>query len=92
MFQPAVYILASKPNGTLYVGVTSNLSQRITQHRKDQVPCFSNKYHTYILVWYEYHKTMISAIETEKKIKRWERQWKIDMIEKVNPNWEDLDI
>ncbi|MEN6622124.1 MAG: hypothetical protein ABFD50_11305 [Smithella sp.] len=53
---------------------------------------FSNKYHPYILVWYEYHETMISAIETEKKIKRWERQWKIDMIEKVNPNWEDLDI
>ena len=92
MFQPAVYILASKPNGTLYVGVTSNLSQRITQHREKQVPGFSNKYETHRLVWYEYHETIISAIETEKKIKRWERQWKIDMIEKVNPNWEDLEI
>ena len=92
MIQPAVYILASKRKGTLYTGVTSNLSQRITQHKENQVTGFSTKYHTYILVWYEYHETMLSAIETEKRIKKWKRQWKIDMIEKVNPNWDDLEI
>ena len=92
MVQPAVYILASKRKGTLYVGVTSNLSQRITQHKEDQVPGFSNKYCTHILVWYEFHETMLSAIETEKRIKKWKRQWKIDIIEKINPKWEDLEI
>ena len=92
MVQPAVYILASKRKGTLYVGVTSNLSQRITQHKEDQVPGFSNKYQTHILVWYEFHETMLSAIETEKRIKKWKRQWKIDIIEKINPKWEDLEF
>ena len=90
--QPAVYILASERNGTLYVGVTSNLSQRISQHRENQVNGFSNKYHTYILVWYQFYETMISAIAAEKKLKKWNREWKVQLIEKVNPYWQDLEI
>ena len=90
--QPAVYIIASKRNGTLYIGVTSNLSQRIVQHREKQVLGFSNKYHTHILVWYRYHETMLFALEAEKKLKKWNRVWKIRLIERSNPYWQDLEI
>ena len=90
--QPAVYILASKRNGTLYIGVTSNHSQRITQHRENQVSGFSNKYRTHILVWYQFYETMLSAIEAEKKLKKWDREWKVQLIEKANPYWQDLEI
>ena len=90
--QPAVYILASKRNGTLYIGVTSDLSRRITQHRENQAPGFSNRYHTYILVWYGFYETMLSAIEAEKKLKKWNRKWKTQLIEKANPYWQDLEI
>ena len=90
--QPAVYILANERNGTLYIGVTSNLSQRITQHRENQVPGFSNKYHAHILVWYQFFETMIAAIEAEKKLKKWNRKWKVQLIEKTNPYWYDLEI
>ncbi len=90
--QPSVYILASKRNGTLYIGVTSNLSKRITQHRENQVSGFSNKYCTHILVWYQFCETMLAAIEAEKKLKKWDREWKVQLIEKANPYWQDLEI
>ena len=90
--QPSVYILASKRNGTLYIGVTSNLSKRISQHRENQVSGFSNKYRTHILVWYQFYETMLAAIEAEKKLKKWDREWKVQLIEKANPYWQDLEI
>ncbi|MDR2172926.1 MAG: GIY-YIG nuclease family protein [Burkholderiales bacterium] len=88
--QPAVYIILSKRNGTLYIGVTSNLVQRVWQHRNDAVEGFSKKYQTHILAYYELHDNMESAILREKQLKKWERQWKIRLIEKSNPYWRDL--
>ena len=87
---PCVYILTSKRNGTLYVGVTSNLPQRIWQHRNDLAPGFTQRYRVHTLVWYEVHETMESAIIREKRIKEWRRAWKIDLIEATNPQWRDL--
>ena len=87
---PCVYILASKRNGTLYVGVTSNLVQRIWQHRNDEVEGFTQKYKVHTLVWYEVHETMESAIAREKAIKDWQRAWKLELIEAANPDWADL--
>ena len=88
--QPAVYILASKRNGTLYIGVTSNLVKRIWEHRNNLVEGFTERYGVHNLVWYELHESMESAIQREKRLKEWKRRWKMQMIEKVNPNWEDL--
>ena len=88
--QPAVYILASKRNGTLYIGVTSNLIKRVWEHKNDKVEGFTSKYKVHTLVWYEVHDTMESALVREKRLKGWKRQWKIDMIEKGNPDWQDL--
>ncbi len=88
--QPAVYILASGYNGTLYIGVSSNLIQRIWQHKNDLVEGFTEKYGVHSLVYYELHEQMLAAIEREKQLKKWNRQWKIDLIEKVNPEWKDL--
>jgi putative endonuclease len=88
--QPAVYILASKRNGTLYIGVTSNLVKRIWEHKQDLVEGFSKRYGVHQLVWYELHETMESAIEREKRIKEWKRKWKIELIESTNPSWNDL--
>jgi putative endonuclease len=88
--QPCVYILASGPKGTLYVGVTSDLVKRVWQHREGVVKGFSMGYGVHRLVWYEQHATMASAITREKAIKAWRRVWKIKLIESVNPNWEDL--
>lgn len=88
--QPAVYLLASGRNGTLYTGVTSDLVQRIWQHREHQVEGFTKKYDATLLVWYEPHGTMESAINREKQIKKWRREWKIDLIEQANPYWNDL--
>ena len=88
--QPCVYILASKKNGTLYVGVTSNLVQRIWQHKSDQTPGFTQQYQVHTLVYFELHKTMESAITREKQIKKWNRQWKINLIEEKNLHWNDL--
>ncbi len=88
--QPAVYILASGYNGTLYIGVTSNLIQRIWQHKNDLVEGFTEKYTVHSLVYYELHEQMLTAIEREKQLKKWNRQWKIDLIEKMNPTWKDL--
>jgi len=90
MKQPVVYILASQRNGTLYVGVTSNLIQRIWQHREGVVEGFAKKYAVKVLVWYEQHLTMESAILREKAIKKWNRNWKLALIEKMNPDWRDL--
>ena len=89
-FQPTVYILASKRNGTLYTGVTSNLLARIQQHREGQVRGFTRKHGIELLVWSEQHETMGSAITREKRIKKWNRAWKLDLIEAGNPDWRDL--
>ena len=88
--QPAVYILSNKRNGTLYTGVTSDLIKRIWQHRNEHVDGFSKKYSTHLLVYYEMHGDMISAITREKQIKAWKREWKINVIEEFNPYWRDL--
>ena len=85
-----VYIMASKRNGTLYVGVTSDLMKRVYQHKYDLVEGFSKKYQTHILVYFEEHEDINQAILREKQIKKWERKWKLRLIEKNNPNWEDL--
>ena len=88
--QPCVYILASKRNGTLYVGVTSDLLARTWQHKNTVTDGFTNKYAVYYLVWYELHERMDSAIAREKAIKKWNRTWKLKLIEKSNPEWKDL--
>lgn len=90
MRQPCVYILASKRNGTLYIGVTSDLPQRIWQHRTDMVAGFSKQYAVHLLVHVEFHDTMADAILREKRIKKWRRAWKLELIEKNNPDWQDL--
>ena len=90
MKQPCVYILASRWNGTLYVGVTSDLIQRVLAHKNDIVAGFTRKYRVHDLVWFEQHATMDSAIAREKAIKEWRRAWKIELIEKTNPQWVDL--
>lgn len=88
--QPAVYILASKRNGTLYVGVTSDLVKRVGEHRNNVHDGFSKKYQVHQLVWFEIYADMPSAIAREKAIKKWRRGWKIELIEKENPGWDDL--
>jgi len=88
--QPAVYILANKRNGTLYVGVTSDLIKRIWQHRNNAMQGFTNRYTVHQLVYYELHDTMESAITKEKMLKNWKRAWKLQLIERSNPNWQDL--
>ena len=88
--QPCVYILATDRNGTLYIGVTSNLAKRITQHKNGEADGFTKKYSVHKLVWYEYCDTMPAAIAEEKRLKEWNRKWKIQLIEKVNPYWKDL--
>lgn len=85
-----VYILASRPFETLYTGVTTDLSRRIYEHREGLIEGFSNRYGTKTLVWYEVHEEIANAITREKQIKRWRRQWKFDLIEKMNPRWKDL--
>jgi putative endonuclease len=88
--QPAVYILASRRNGTLYIGVTSNLPARIWQHRNDLIEGFTRKYAVHTLVYYELHATMTQAITREKQLKKWKRAWKLELIEQRNPDWDDL--
>jgi putative endonuclease len=88
--QPAVYLLASERVGTLYVGVTSDLVARTWQHREHVVDGFTKRYGVTNLVWYELHETMDAAITREKCIKKWNRQWKVRLIEEMNPHWEDL--
>jgi putative endonuclease len=88
--QPAVYILASQRNGTLYVGVTSDLVKRVWQHKNDLVDGFTQQYKIHRLVWYEMHETMESAIVREKRLKKWKRKWKLELIENSNPDWLEL--
>ena len=88
--QPAVYILASERNGTLYIGVTSDLVKRVWEHKNNLVEGFTKRYSVHHLVWYELHENMNSSIEREKKLKEWKRAWKIRLIEENNPNWNDL--
>ena len=87
---PCVYLLASKRNGTLYVGVTSDLVQRIWQHKNDLAEGFTKRYGVHMLVWYEECGTMEAAISREKAIKEWKRTWKIRLIENRNPEWKDI--
>lgn len=87
---PCVYILASKRNGTLYVGVTSDLPGRVRQHKDRLSPGFTHHYGVSALVWYEPHETMESAISREKALKNWKRSWKARLIEESNPLWNDL--
>ena len=88
--QPAVYILASRRNGTLYVGVTSDLVKRIWEHKNNHVEGFTEKYQVHRLVWYELHTDMASAITRERRLKSWKRKWKLELIEGRNPEWLDL--
>jgi len=87
---PCVYILASKRNGTLYVGVTSKLVQRVFQHRENLADGFTKQHGVHVLVWFEQHTSMEAAIIREKQIKKWRRAWKIELIEARNPAWRDL--
>ena len=89
-FQPCAYLLASKRNGTLYIGVTSNLPARVQQHRQGLVRGFTREYAVKLLVWFEQHPTMESAITREKRIKKWNRAWKLELIEAANAEWRDL--
>jgi len=88
--RPCTYILASQKGGTLYIGVTSDLPARIWQHRHGTTGGFASRYRVYRLVHAEFHEDMPSAIAREKQLKNWHRQWKINLIEAVNPNWLDL--
>jgi len=90
--QPCAYILASGFYGTLYVGVTSNLAGRMIQHREGTLGGFTHRYHVTHLVWYDMADTMEDAIVHEKRLKRWRRDWKIELIERDNPRWDDLAI
>jgi putative endonuclease len=85
-----VYILASRPGGTLYVGVTNDIVRRIFEHRQGLVPGFTKRYGVKMLVYYEQHDTALAAIQREKNIKHWPREWKIDLIISINPEWRDL--
>jgi putative endonuclease len=89
---PYVYLLASRRNGTLYLGVTSNLMQRVAQHRAETFGGFTAEHGVKLLVWFEQHETMDYAIMREKQIKKWRRARKLDLIEQANPDWRDLAI
>jgi len=88
--QPAIYILASKRNGTLYVGVTSDLVKRVNEHKSNVIEGFTKKYGVHRLVYFEQCTSMDSAIRREKNLKGWKRAWKLDLIDALNPNWNDL--
>lgn len=90
MKHPCVYLLASRRNGTLYVGVTSDLARRVQAHKDDVAEGFTKRYGVHTLVWYEAHDSMEAAIAREKAIKEWKRVWKLALIEKANPEWRDL--
>jgi putative endonuclease len=88
--RPCIYILASRRNGTLYVGVTSDLARRAWEHRSDVVDGFTRHHGVHTLVFAEFHDTMAEAILREKQIKKWRRAWKLELIERDNPQWRDL--
>jgi putative endonuclease len=85
-----VYILASRRNGTLYIGMTDNLARRVWEHQIGAVPGFTKAYGVKMLVWYEVHETRESAFQRERQLKKWNRVWKVELIEKMNPGWRDL--
>lgn len=89
---PCVYILTSQPRGTLYIGVSSNLTARLWQHREAVQPGFTKRHSIKRLVWYEMHATMEAAILREKQLKNWHRPWKLNLIEASNPQWVDLAV
>jgi predicted GIY-YIG superfamily endonuclease len=89
-FQPAIYILANKRNGTLYTGVTSDIIKRVYQHKYDEVVGFAQRYNCKLLVYYEHFAEMLNAIDREKQIKAGSRKKKLALIEKLNPQWQDL--
>ena len=88
--QPCVYILASKRNGTLYIGVTSDLPRRVAEHRSGSIPGFTSRYAVTRLVYVEPHDRMAGAIQRERQLKEWRRAWKIRLIQTLNPGWRDL--
>jgi putative endonuclease len=88
--QPCVYILANRRNGTLYVGVTSDLARRVSEHQADVIEGFTKRYGLHRLVYAEFHTTMAEAISREKRVKNWRRAWKITLVEQFNPGWRDL--
>jgi putative endonuclease len=85
-----IYILANKRNGTLYIGVTSNLVERVYEHKNNIIEGFSKKYNIHKLIYYEINNDIESAIRREKQLKKWNRKWKMNLIEKSNPEWKDL--
>jgi putative endonuclease len=85
-----VYMLASRRNGTLYLGVTNNLSRRAYEHKRNALPGFTSRYNVHVLVWYESYNDINEAITREKQLKKWERAWKLKLIEDFNPIWRDL--
>jgi putative endonuclease len=85
-----VYILASRRNGTLYIGMTDDLIRRVWEHRTGAVPGFTRKYRVKMLVWYEQHETRETAFQRERQLKKWNRAWKLELIERFNPTWRDL--
>ena len=85
-----IYIMAGKKNGTLYIGITNDLVKRVYEHKNDINEGFTKKYKVHILVYYEAYNDVNSAMKREKQMKKWKRQWKIELIEKNNPNWKDL--
>lgn len=87
---PCVYLLASRRNGTLYVGVTSDVVKRVWEHKNNIVEGFTKRYSVHNLVWHELHPNMESAINREKAVKEWKRRWELDLIERENPQWKDL--
>ncbi len=87
---PSVYLLTNKPHGTLYIGVTSDLPTRIWNHKQKLVEGFAKRHGLDRLVWYETHDTMDDAILREKRLKKWNRDWKVDLVRKTNPRWRDL--
>ncbi|WP_430411828.1 GIY-YIG nuclease family protein [Kordia sp.] len=91
MEQHSVYIITNKPKGVLYIGITKDLKRRIRQHKNKVHPTtFSARYNLNVLVYFEHHETKESALLREKRMKKWNRDWKVELIEKENPNWEDL--
>jgi putative endonuclease len=88
--QSYTYILASKPYGTLYIGVTTDLIQRVWQHRDEVIAGFTKRYGVHMLVWFEVHHDVYQAISREKQLKKWKRCWKIELIQEQNPKWRDL--
>ncbi len=85
-----VYMLASRKHATLYIGVTNDLIRRVYQHKNKTIKGFTKEYSVVRLVWFETHDDIVAAIEREKKLKKWRREWKINLIEQDNPNWDDL--